>query len=118
MQSNKERNLKNSSTKLVRSVHYILAGMIWPFLVSAFFTFMLVHVLFLARCGFNLLVWPTMTLGLAPIAYGMFLLLPKEWFPWLRWLPGIILTILPALALYWLIVGFSYFFYFTIGGQC
>jgi hypothetical protein len=111
----------NYNTKKCRGLDYLLVGMFWPFLVSAVFAFMNVHrtlLVDLTDYSFHLLFWPTVTLGLIPIPYGLFLLLPKNWSFRLRWILSIVIALVLTLLLYLVIYPSFIFFYFAFGGNC
>lgn len=108
----------SKKSKQLRGENYLFFGMIWPFFVLAVFIFIHVHITDLPDYSFWLLCIPIMVLGLIAIAYGLFLLLPKNWSVRLRWILTIVLIPVVALLLYLLIVPFFFLFHFAIGGQC
>lgn len=97
---------------------YLVAGLIWPFLVMAIYDFIHVHVQRLPKWTFNYLTVPLMTLGLIPIMIILASALPQKLSAGSRWCLSIIITGAIAFGLVFLVILFGFWFHFAIGGTC
>ncbi len=102
----------------VKKRGYLVAGLIWPFLIMAICDFIHVHIQRIPDWTFFYLVLPLMALGLIPIMIVLTSVLPQRLPASLRWCLSILMTGAIGFGLFYLVMLFMLWFHFAIGGTC
>ena len=103
--------------RVLRKTGFLLIGHTWPFVVTAVCVFIHVHVVGLPEWTFYLAL---AVMGLGLIGVGSFLafVVPRKIHAVLRWVLILAVTGGTGFGLYVLVIGFSMWFHFAIGGSC